>query len=97
MVVKTLPTGSAALMRFAEETARELGEQREGLLKDEALLRAAGVQYAHQAHIGAVEHAKHSANDRRFVEITRTRLIRAENHLCMRLLNATGFALALIN
>lgn len=86
-------------MRFAEETARELGEQREGLLKDEALLRAAiaWVQYAYQAHIAAVEHAKHSAKDRRFVEITRTRLIRAENHLRIRLLNATGFALALVN
>ena len=88
MAFKTLLTGSASLMRFAEETARRLNEQHDELLADEALLRAAiaMVQYSRKAHRAAVETAKESAKDSRFVEITRRRFVRAENHLRLRLM-----------
>jgi hypothetical protein len=115
MALKTLLTDSAQLLRLAQVTARGLNEQHEELFTDEALLRAAiaWAQYAQKAHLAAVEHAKDSAKDRRFVEITRRRRIRAENHLRMRLtatiarkcevikderlLKVAGFALALLH
>ena len=81
-------SNTAVLLRRAEEMARGFSLQHDDILADEALLRAAiaMVQYSQKAHLAAVEHVKDCPKDRRFLEMTRKRLIRAENHLRLRLI-----------
>ena len=87
-MAKTLLSRSVELVRIAEEAAKGLSQQHEKLLAEEALLRAAiaWVHYAQKAHWAAIEDARESAKDEPFVEITRRRLVRAENHLQLRLI-----------
>jgi hypothetical protein len=88
MGLNNLPADPVRLLQLADATARRLVERREELLRQEALLRAAiaWAQGAQKAQQAAVERAKESAKDSRFVEITRKRRIRAEDHLRLRLM-----------